>query len=320
MANIEQRGTTFRVRVRRHGAPAMTRTFDTLADAELWSAETEAAVKAGTLETHRQRTATLAELLEGYQTKVTWRKKGEAQERSRIGALLRHPISKFSLENLSKQAFRDYRDARLALVSGSTVARELALLSVAMAWARNERDAPCDPAWIDGLKPSENPARERRLEPGEYERLMAAAPSWLQSYVALAVETAMRRGELAMLKWADIDLQRRVAVLQTTKNGQPRRVPLSGVALRTLEAMPRNISGFVFQQNLSAISTAFIACCAKAGIKGLRLHDLRAEAVSRLFERGLDLASVKSISGHKSVAILRYMRAGDVEALAARLA
>jgi len=205
-------------------------------------------------------------------------------------------------------------------VTGSTVARELALLSVAMAWARNERDAPCDPAWIDGLKPSENPARERRLEPGEYERLMAVAPSWLQSYVALAVETAMRRGELANLKWQDIDLQRRVVTLATSKNGSGRRVPLSGIALRTLEKMARNIDGFVFQQRESAISTAFIACCAKAGISGLRLHDLRAEAVSRLFEKGLDLASVKSISGHKSVAILRYMRSGDTEALAMRLA
>jgi integrase len=73
-------------------------------------------------------------------------------------------------------------------------------------------------------------------------------------------------------------------------------------------------------QNLSAVSTAFIACCAKAGMTGLRLHDLRAEGVSRLSERGFDLGSIKAISGHKSMIVLRYLRPGDAETLAARLA
>jgi integrase len=321
MANIEQRGTTFRARVRRHGAPAMTRTFDTLADAELWSAETEAAVKAGRLDEHRQQRTTLDELLAAYEMKRTWRKKGSMQESSRIARLRQDPLASYSLENLSRATIRSYRDRRLAAgISGSTANRELALISVVLKWAAAERDAPVDPRMVDGLKLAENPARERRLQPGEMERLQAAAPIWLQSYLTLAVETCMRRGELAMLKWADIDLQRRVAVLQTTKNGQPRRVPLSGVALRTLEAMPRNISGFVFQQNLSAVSTAFIAACKKAGIVALRLHDLRAEGVSRLSERGLDLGSIKAISGHKSMIVLRYLRAGDAETLAQRLA
>jgi integrase len=97
-------------------------------------------------------------------------------------------------------------------------------------------------------------------------------------------------------------------------------VPLSGTALRVLEKMPRNINGKLFDMHPDVVTSNFIECCRRAGIEGLRLHDLRAEAVSRLFERGLDLVSVKSISGHKSPIIMRYMRAGDTEALAARLA
>jgi len=97
-------------------------------------------------------------------------------------------------------------------------------------------------------------------------------------------------------------------------------VPLSSAAVRVLEAMPRPICGGpVFTQHADAISGAFIDACKRAGIEGLRLHDLRGEAVSRLFERGLDMNSVKSISGHKSGVFLRYMRVGDTEELARRL-
>lgn len=320
MATIEQRGATFRAKIRRQGAPALSRTFDTRADAEAWGEATEAAIRAGTLQTHTQRTAKLGDLLIGYRDKVTPTRKGHQAEFNRIEALRCDRIAAYSLENLSRQAFRDYRDRRLQSVTGSTVNRELALLSVCLKWARAELDAPTDPGMLDDLKQPENPSRERRLEPGEYERLMAAAPGWLQSFIALAVETAMRRGELAALEWGRIDLQRRVAVLVTSKNGSGRRVPLSSAAVRTLEAMPRPIcGGKVFDMHPDAISGAFIDCCKKAGVTGLRLHDLRGEAVSRLFEKGLDMNSVKSISGHKSSVFMRYMRVGDVEALAQKL-
>ncbi len=59
--------------------------------------------------------------------------------------------------------------------------------------------------------------------------------------------------------------------------------------------------------------------CKAAGVEGLRLHDLRAEAVSRLFERGLSLPQVRAISRHKSTALLRYVRHTDVEGLRAKL-
>jgi len=322
MASITQRGTTFRARVRRNGAPDLSRSFDTRADAVLWGEETEAAVKAGRLDEHRQRRTTFGELLEVYAVKQTWKKKGADKESSRIKALQRDPLAAYSLENLSRPVIRAYRDRRLAAgISGSTANRELALISVVLKHAQAELDAPVDPHMVDGLKMAENPARERRLEPGEMDRLKAAAPAWLASYVELAIATCMRRGELAMLKWDDIDLQRRVAVLATTKNGTARKVPLSGAAMRVLESMPRPIhGGYLFQQNLSAVSTAFIAACKKAGVTGLRLHDLRAEGISRLSERGLDLGSIKAISGHKSMIVLRYLRAGDAEALAQRLA
>ena len=70
---------------------------------------------------------------------------------------------------------------------------------------------------------------------------------------------------------------------------------------------------------VDALGNGFRDACKRAGIEGLRLQDLRAEAVSRLFERGLTLPEVRAISRHKSSALLRYVRSGDVEALARRL-
>lgn len=321
MATVELRaGGTFRARVRRQGAPDISRSFTTAADAQAWGVETEAAIRAGRLREHQQRRTTLGEVLRSYGDKVTPTKKGERQELLRLAALQRDSIASYSLENLNRQVFRDYRDRRLKSVSGSTVNRELSLLSVALKWAQAELDAPVDPHMLDNLKQAENPARERRLESGEFERLQAAAPAWLRDFISLAVETAMRRSELAGICWSDIDLRRRVAVLRKTKNGSGRRVPLSSTAVRVLESLPRSIvGGQVFEQDAMAATHGFAAACKAAGIEGLRLHDLRAEGISRMFERGIDLASVRSISGHKSAAIMRYMRAGDAEALALRL-
>jgi len=110
-------------------------------------------------------------------------------------------------------------------------------------------------------------------------------------------------------------------------NGRPDDIDLTVARLRSgtddpvmLERMPRNINGRVFDVHPDVVTSNFIECCRRAGIEGLRLHDLRAEAVSRLFEKGLDVNSVKSISGHKSAIFMRYMRSGDTEALAQRLA
>ena len=130
----------------------------------------------------------------------------------------------------------------------------------------------------------------------------------------------MRRGELGGLQWSDVDLRRRVCRLATTKNGTARDVPLSSRAVAALEAGVRPLhGGRVFDIHTDNVTKEFATACKRAKITGLRLHDLRAECVSRLFERGPDLNSVKAVSGHKSSIILRYCRASDAETLAQKL-
>jgi integrase len=131
---------------------------------------------------------------------------------------------------------------------------------------------------------------------------------------------------------------KRVAVLADTKNGTRRVVPLSGVALRVLATMPRQISGKLFENQTHSFSVSmwnavirarrtYESDCLQDGRKAdpeflhdLRLHDCRHEAVSSLFERGLDATEVAAISGHKTMQMLARYTHHKAERLAAKLA
>jgi integrase len=158
--------------------------------------------------------------------------------------------------------------------------------------------------------------RDRRLVGGEEDRLKACCPPWLLPIVTVAIETAMRRNELLMMRWEDVNLQARTVHLRDTKNGEARTVPLSTVALQVLRELPRNIQGGpVFTVGDSYLSHTFLECCRKAGIDGLRFHDLRHEATSRLFEKGLSMMEVATITGHKTLQMLKrytHLRASEL--------
>ena len=100
----------------------------------------------------------------------------------------------------------------------------------------------------------------------------------------------MRQGEIVRLRWQHVSMARRTAFLPDTKNGQPRTVPLSSVAVEVLRALPRSIHGEVFPGvTTEAVKKAFIRATCRAQIEDLHFHDLRHEATTRLFERGLNI-------------------------------
>ncbi|MBU2796621.1 site-specific integrase, partial [Acidithiobacillus sp. VAN18-2] len=163
-------------------------------------------------------------------------------------------------------------------------------------------------------KPKLPKGRERRVKEGEFGAILAAADMRMAVLIVLAVETAMRREELASLTWENVDLQSRSLFLPKTKNGEPRTVPLSPAAIESLSMLPVKTSGSVFDLTSDGIDSAWGRARAAAGIPGgwgedaLHLHDLRHEATSRFFERtDLDLMEIRAITGHKSLQMLaRY--------------
>lgn len=313
MATFRKRGTTWQAQVRRLGQPTLTRSFKTKPDAELWARQREAEIDRGDLPpaTRALKTQTLGVLLERYRDTVTPKKRGAAQERYKLKVLLRHPVAKLSLDKLTAGAIADFRDTRLAVVKGETVRRELAILQHCLELARREWSVPLRSNPVQLVKlPSPGRARDRRTADGELEALLTAAKQsrswWLPVLIRLAVETGMRRGELLSMRWEDMNMYERTVRLTMTKNGDERTIPLSPRAFDALLKAPR-ASDRVFPVSANAVRLAWERLKRRAGVAGLRFHDLRHEAISRLFEKGLNVPEVASVSGHRDIRILlRY--------------
>jgi integrase len=117
-----------------------------------------------------------------------------------------------------------------------------------------------------------------------------------------------------------VDLERRTAFLPVTKNGESRGVPLSSRAVAVLRALPPSANGRVFGDlTREALKQSFNRAARRAGITGLRVHDLRHEATSRFFEKGLNVMEVASVTGHKTLQMLKRYTHLSVTDLATRL-
>jgi integrase len=212
----------------------------------------------------------------------------------------------------------EYRDQRLEVVSSQTVIHELSLLRAILRTAATEWAIPF-PQGIPTIRLPKTPrGRTRRLVEGEEEKLLSLCVDddpVLRDFILLAIETAMRRSELINLCWEDIDLKSRTLSIHKTKNGIPRQIPLSDKAIMVLQCLVddwvtngdqnNNTRDRVFNLSATAISHRFARLREKAGIRDLRVHDLRHESISRLFELGLNQMEVAAISGHQTVAMLQ---------------
>jgi len=316
MASFRQHGNGWQARVRRKGYPDQTKTFETKADAERWARSLESEIDKGQFVnvTEAQRT-TLGEVISRYLVEVTPSMKGALEDTIRLNAIKRKPIARWSLSNLSPARVAAFRDERLKEVSPGTVIRELAYLSAIINHARREWGINV-PNPVQMVRKPQNPqARSRVLTDDEVTRLIQALePSgrrshWTKPVVQLALATAMRRGELLSLVWSNLDLEGRTAFLPDTKNGESRTVPLSSTAVQVLADLPRHISGVVFPVKFFSLDAAFKKGVRRARLDGVRFHDLRRTAITRMAEKLPNVIELAAVSGHKSLMVLkRYYR------------
>lgn len=227
-----------------------------------------------------------------------------------------------------------YRDDRLAQgKANNTVSLELALLGHLFNVAIKE--------WHIGLifnpvanirKPSPGEGRNRRLSGREQAALLAAVDEhsnpMLGWIVRIAIETGMRQSEILGLRRGQVDLERRVVRLTDTKNNAARTVPLTKLAASVLQNALANPvrpidTDLVFfgepgrdgKRRAYQFTKIWNGLKKRTGLVDFRFHDLRHEAVSRLVEAGLTDQEVASISGHKSMQMLRrytHLRAEDL--------
>lgn len=321
MATFRQRSGRWQARITRRGFAPETKTFNSREEATRWARSIETDMDRGsfTSRSDAERT-TLAEVLLRYAEEVSPTKRGGFDEAIRLKAMARNRLGKMSMASLSPKAMALYRDARLRDVVPATVVRDFAMLSSVINHSRREWGIAITNPVALIRKPSAGQGRTRILDIDEETRLLSALKPagrrsyWVAPIVTLALETAMRRGELLGLRWEHIDLVRRVACLQMTKNGKPRVVPLSPRALDTLRSLPRNLDGRVFAITHMALHAAFRKACVRAGIKGFRFHDLRHAATTRLAEKLPNIIELMAVTGHSDPRMLaRYYHANPVE-------
>ncbi len=327
MATIRKRGSKWQCIVRRDGRTA-SKSFTIRRDAVKWGNTVEAQADAvgGELPARKQQQAeavramTVGDALAKFAREVSANRRSDSSgdvEAIRLRALGRSKLAALRIERLTANDVRAWRDRRMSEVQPSTVRREMTLLRSAVANAVGD-DAVNVVALVS--RPQADDRRERRLQPGEWQALLDACDSGrnklLRPLIVLALETGMRRGELLAMQWRHVDLQRCTVFLPRTKSGHPRTVPLTPTAVEVMQRLPRNADNdCVLPLGVDGARHGFERVRARAGISDLRLHDLRHECISRLVERGLSLAEVQMVSGHRDVSmLLRYthLQVGDV--------
>lgn len=326
MASIRNRGGKWQARVRRLGQNPVTKSFQTKQDAERWARKIEADIDKGSYTNIAlaERT-TFKELIHRYIDEVLPTMRGGSADAIRLKALARKPIAQLNMVALTPQKIAQHRDQRLKEIAPNTVTRELAYFSSIINHARREWDINISNPVLMVKRPAGGQGRNRILSNTELNRILEELKPvdrksiWMLPFVKLALETAMRRGELLSLQWSWINFEKRTATLPITKNGERRVVPLSSTAIEILTSLPRSIDGRIFPITHEVVSQAFSRARKRAGVVDIRIHDLRHMAITRMAEKLPNVIELSAVSGHKSLAMLKRYYHPNPEQLAEKL-
>ena len=353
MATITKRGELqWQAKVRRKGFPVQTKTFSYREDAEKWARALERELETtGFVDRREADRTTLGWVLTRYRQEVTPNKKCAPIEAVKIDVILRDPIlPKLKMTAITSAAIAAWRDRRLKVVTGGTVNREIDVLSSVFNHARREWGIHIENPIPHVKRPEKARSRDRRLSAEEEKYLFAAFQEcerrddgtlgsgsrnpWLAPVAGLAIETAMRRGELLALRWEHVDLEKCTAHLPDTKNGDARTVPLSTTAVALLGRLrPHARDERVFPTTPAAFQKGFWRAVergreqylkdrAAAGqrpdesfLVDVHFHDMRHEAASRLADKLSNVLELSAVTGHRDLRMLKryyHPRAEDI--------
>ena len=319
MASFRFRNNRWQARVQRKGQKDLAKSFLNKPDAEKWARSIEIEIDRGTyINTDYAQKTLFKEILQKYLDDVAPHMRSADNQIVRVRKLMKHPIAEVNMAHLSPKHMADYRDERLKEIKPNTVIRELAILSSVINLARREWGLNIINPITMIKKPSSTKGRDRILNDEELGRLIIQLEKispWYKPLVEFAIETAMRRGELLSLLWANVSFEKSIAFLPLTKNGDSRYIPLSLKAIRILKLLPRDIEGRVFPLNKQTVSILFLRAARRAEVLDIHFHDLRHMAITRLASKFSNPIEIAAISGHKSLSMLKrytHIKAEDL--------
>ena len=337
MANIKERlakdGTKrFTCDIRLKGYPPQRATFKRKTDASKWVQDIESAIREGRhFKTIEAKKHTLSDLINRYIKDVLPTKPKQARSQKQQLEWWCDKLGVYVLAEITPALIVECRDELLAgktirnkQRTPATVVRYMAALSHAFTIAVNEWQWLDDTPMRKVKNPTESRGRVRWLDDDERERLLIACKEsrnkQLYLCVVLALSTGMRQSELMSLKWRDVDLKIGVAILHETKNGESRRIPLSGLGLELLRdyATVRRIDtpllfpSAIKPQQPFELKSSWNYALKKAEIDNFHWHDLRHCTASYLAMNGASLAEIAEVLGHKTLSMVkRYAHLSD---------
>ncbi len=326
--SLKRLENAFQVVARDKGYKRFCATFDTLAEARVTKLNIEAERSRKIFRDYGAAFRyTLAELMLRYEKEVCPRHKGGDVEANRLRRIVRdETFVHKKLGEVTTEDIVDFINDRLTEVKPATVDRDIDMLSQVINFAANVwKIAASDNPMLGVSRPKYYNERERRLKTGEKQRLLDAARAdenpYIEPIIIVALGTAMRRSEILALKREHVDFGAMTALLPTTKNGRPRRVPLPAFVVRLLENMPETEDGRFFPITANALKIAFFRRVLPAAeITDLHFHDLRHEATSQLAESGdYSMLELQAITGHRDMRMLQRYSHFCASALARKM-
>ena len=309
----QKRGSRWRAIIMVNGQ-RKSKTLDTKRQAQAWVAEmvtTDTGVAIATVK--------LRELCERYKREVSKTKRGEKKEVKRLDMYARRYPELFDrkLTNIHREDVERLMRDRSTEIKTSTMNRDLNLISNVFKYARRWHMMAHNPM-TDLIRPKDPEPRDRLISNTEIEQLLVTMSysddlpiTSQRQRVAIAfliaIETAMRQGEITQTKWSDVHLDERYIYLPYTisKTAVSRNVPLSARAIELIQRLDRN-KETMLGVSAGVVSTMFRQAVKRCAIDNLTFHDTRHEATTRLADK-LHILDLARVTGHQDLKeLLKY--------------
>jgi integrase len=315
MATFTKIGLKWRALVRRTGHKAKCKTFTTKAQAEAWARKIESDIDHGIVAVDPV-SMPMAKVIQAYrELREASRPIADTSNEHYVLKRLTEGLGEKSAGALTPQALADYCKMRKEDGAGPyTVNLEISKLGTVMRYAGIALGVVLPDA-AGAARPllthlgliGGGGKRDRRPTEDEITGILKALALRGQVYadaVEFAAITAMRRGEVCSVKWADFDEAKKMLTIRNRKD--PRRkqgnddtIPLLGKSFDIAMRQPRK-GDKLFPIHPQTLSKYFKDACRALSIPDLHLHDMRHEGTSALFEQGYTIEQVALVTGHKS--------------------